>query len=124
MNGTTDVTRNITWLDDAVSQVFHLENLPIHFMPASNNDTEGEQQIVRFLLVDGSADFWQSDPEPENGADSNGDGHGNPGVAESSNGAVPGHSPTANNGTSTNPPAVVAVEQNLARLAIVNQISS
>jgi hypothetical protein len=119
-NGTSDVIRNVTWLDDVVSQLFHLENLPANFIPP-NNETDGEQQIVRFLLVDSSADFWQSDPEPENGAVSEDD----PASTEPVDG-MPSHPPVTNNTNSAtnNPAAVVTVEQNLARLAIVTSNSS
>ncbi len=131
VNGTTDVIRNTTWLDDAVSQVFRLENLPINFTPVSGNGTEGEQQIVRFLLVDNSADFWQSDPEPESGvvsnnATNNGAGNNNdPASGTPMDGTVPGHPPVVNNSNpAPNNPAVITVEQNLARLAIAHSSGS
>jgi hypothetical protein len=116
INGTTDVTRNSTWLDDVVPQLFNLTNLPRQFMPRRENETEAEQQIVRYLMVDSSADYWQAEQEA---AEQNGD-NGGPEAMEASNILAPNPQAVASDGTAVaNPAAVVTVEQNLARLAIV-----
>jgi hypothetical protein len=120
-DGVSDVTRESTWLDDVVQQVFNLQNLPRRFMPPSG-DKSDDQQVVRVLLVDNSADFWQVKAEVEQNCGDN-DNNGPEAMEASSNVAV---NPNANgNGSANaNPVAVVTVEQNLARLAIVTSASS
>jgi hypothetical protein len=120
IDGVSDVIRETTWLDDVVRQAFDLQNLPRRFMPPSGDETE-EQQVVRVLLVDNSADFWQAEVEQTEGNNNN---NGSEAMEASS---ITPENPTASagNGTSSaNPGAVVTVEQNLARLAIVPTASS
>jgi hypothetical protein len=123
IDGVSDVTREESWLDDAVQQVFNVQNLPRRFMPPNGDESE-EQQVVRFLVVDNSADFWQVEAEVEQ----NGGEEGSNVVEsmEASNNVAGNQNPTAavNNSASANPAAVITVEQNLARLAIVTSASS
>jgi hypothetical protein len=120
-DGVSDVIRESTWLDDVVQQVFDLQNLPRRFMPPSGDESD-EQQVIRVLLVDNSADFWQGEAEVEN---NNGDNDNNgPEAMEASNNVAAGSAADARNAsTNANPAAVVSVEQNLARLAIVTSAS-
>ncbi len=118
INGITDVTRNDTWLDSVVPQLFNVENLPIQFMPARGNDSIVEQQCVHHLTTDNSADYWQVETEQEQTGNGANDGAGENMETSTNNPQV--HQVVDNDsGEVTGPVGVGSVEQNLARLAIV-----
>jgi hypothetical protein len=78
LDGVTNITNDATWLDEVVDRLFDITNLPPAFMPGPGIPEGHQQEVIRYFVISGTADYWPvhgNSTEEEAGAgDNNGNG--------------------------------------------------